>query len=110
MATAIEMPTMGGVQRNLMSYGAGVIAGLGYDMIGRFTGSGLIAGALSAAIAGSLVKGPMGEVISISAGFNQGSKGMAALGMGNLLPGFLGGPGNGNGRQTNGPSNAILTI
>ena len=88
MAAAIEMPTVGGVQKNLMGYGAGIVAGLGYIIVSNITGSGLIGGAVSAAVAGSLVKGVLGEVIAVSAGFNQGSKGMGALGMGNLLGGF----------------------
>jgi len=90
MATAIEMPTVGGVQKNLMSYGAGLVAGLGYNIVSNITGSGLIGGAVSAAVAGSLVRGVMGEVIAVSAGFNQGARGMGALGMGNLLGGFGG--------------------
>ena len=90
MAAAIEMPTVGGVQRNLMSYGAGIVAGLGYNVVANVTGSGLIGGAVSAAVAGSLVNGVLGEVIALNAGFNVGTRGLQGLGMRKLF---------GNGRQ-----------
>lgn len=102
MAAAIEMPTVGGVQRNLMSYGAGIVAGLGYNVVANVTGSGLIGGAVSAAVAGSLVKGVLGEVIAINAGFNVGTRGLPGLGMGNLF-------GNGKPKPANG-SSPLITI
>ena len=100
-SAAIEMPTMGGVQKNLMSYGVGVVAGLGYNIVSNITGSGLIGGAVSAAVAGSLVRGVIGEVIAVNAGFNVGQRGMGGLGLGNL-----GGFGR-NGNATNGAPLAI---
>ena len=99
MAAAIEMPTVGGVQKNLMSYGAGIVAGIGYNLVSNFTGSGLIGGAVSAAVAGSLVRGVVGEMISVNAGFNVGTRGLPGLGLGNLFPTRSGnGNGNGNGQ------------
>ena len=57
MASApITMPTANKVQTNLMSYGAGVIAGVGFNVVSSLTGSGLIGGAVSSAVAGSLVE------------------------------------------------------
>ena len=103
MAAAIEMPTVGGVQRNLMSYGAGIVAGLGYNVVANVTGSGLIGGAVSAAVAGSLVKGILGEVIAVNAGFMLGTKGLPGLNMGGLFGGSKPKP-------VNGPSNAITLI
>ena len=89
MATApITMPTANKVQTNLMSYGAGIVAGLGFNVVSNITGSGLIGGAISSAVAGSLVEGVLGQVIAVNAGFAQGSRGMGALGMGNLLGGM----------------------
>ena len=41
-AAPITMPTMGKVQTNLMSYGAGIVAGLGFNVISSVTGSSLI--------------------------------------------------------------------
>ena len=51
MAAEIGVPTVRGVQSGLMDYGAGVIAGLVYNTVSTFTGSGLIGGAVSAALA-----------------------------------------------------------
>ena len=44
MAAEIGVPTVRGVQSGLMDYGAGVIAGLVYNTVSTFTGSGLIGG------------------------------------------------------------------
>ena len=87
-AAPITMPTANKVQTNLMSYGAGIVAGLGFNVVSNITGSGLIGGAISSAVAGSLVEGVLGQVIAVNAGFAQGSRGMGALGMGNLLGGM----------------------
>ena len=87
-AAPITMPTANKVQTNLMSYGAGIVAGLGFNVVSNLTGSGLIGGAISSAVAGSLVEGVLGQVIAVNAGFAQGSRGMGALGMGNLLGGM----------------------
>jgi hypothetical protein len=82
--TDIGMPSVRGVQNNLMSYGAGVISGLAYNIVSGFTGSGLIGGAISAAVAGSVASPQLGQMIAVNAGFRTGSVGMAGLGLGNL--------------------------
>ena len=103
-AAPITMPTANKVQTNLMSYGAGIVAGLGFNVVSNLTGSGLIGGAISSAVAGSLVEGVQGQVIAGNAGFAQGARGMGALGMGNLIPNM-----NGNKKPANGRS-VIATI
>jgi len=91
-ATAIGVPTMGGMQKSLTGYGVGIIAGVGYNLISTFTGSGLIGGAISAAATGALVRGVVGEMIAVNLGFAVGQGGLNNLGLGNIgLPG-LGGP------------------
>jgi len=90
---AIGVPTMAGVQRSLTGYGVGILAGVGYNIVSSFTGSGLIGGALSAAVTGALVRGVLGEMISVNLGFNVGQSGLGNLGLGNLgLNGLLAGP------------------
>ena len=89
-AASITMPNVNKVQTNLMSYGAGIVAGLGFNVVSSITGSGLIGGAISSAVAGSLVDGVLGQVIAVNAGFSQGARGMGALGMGNMLGGLGG--------------------
>ena len=103
-AAPITMPTANKVQTNLMSYGAGIVAGLGFNVVSNLTGSGLIGGAISSAVAGSLVEGVQGQVIAVNAGFAQGARVMGALGMGNLIPNM-----NGNKKPANGRS-VIATI
>ena len=103
-AAPITMPTANKVQTNLMSYGAGIVAGLGFNVVSNLTGSGLIGGAISSAVAGSLVEGVLGQVIAVNAGFAQGARGMGALVMGNLIPNM-----NGNKKPANGRS-VIATI
>jgi len=88
---SIGVPTMGGVQNSLMNYGVGIGAGLLYNLIRGFTGSGLIGGALSASITGAAVRGVAGEMVAVSSGFAVGEQGFAglglgALGLGGLLP------------------------
>ena len=96
MAAEIGVPTVRGVQSGLMDYGAGVIAGLVYNTVSTFTGSGLIGGAVSAALASSVTKGNLAPVIAVNMGFRTGSVGMRGLGLGNL-GGLAGGRANGNG-------------
>ena len=87
MAVAsIGVPTMGGVQNSLINYGVGIGAGLLYNLIRGFTGSGLIGGALSASITGAAVRGVAGEMVAVSSGFAVGQQGFAGLGLGALLP------------------------
>ena len=97
MAAEIGVPTVRGVQSGLMDYGAGVIAGLVYNTVSTFTGSGLIGGAVSAALASSVARGNLGAMIAVNAGFRTGSVGMAGLGMGNLMGGAARAKNNGNG-------------
>jgi len=87
MAVAsIGVPTMGGVQNSLVNYAVGIGAGLLYDVVRGFTGSGLIGGALSASITGAAVRGIAGEMVAVSSGFAVGQSGLAGLGLGGLLP------------------------
>jgi hypothetical protein len=99
MAAAITMPNVNRVQNNMMAYGAGLVSGIGYNVISGITGSGLIGGAVASAVAGAMVEGVLGQMIAVNAGFAQGQRGLGAFGMGNLLGG-LGGvaktPANGN--------------
>ena len=97
MATDIGVPTVRGVQSGLMDYGAGVIAGLVYNTVSTFTGSGLIGGAISAALASSVARGNLGAMIAVNAGFRTGSGGLPGLGMGNLMGGAAKPKSNGNG-------------
>tara|TARA_B100000470_G_scaffold206061_1_gene181140 strand:- start:177 stop:482 length:306 start_codon:yes stop_codon:yes gene_type:complete len=85
-AASIGVPTMGGVQTSLMNYAVGVGAGLLYDVIRGFTGSGLIGGALSASITGAAVRGVAGEMVAVSSGFAVGQSGLAGLGLAGLMP------------------------
>ena len=64
--TDIGMPSVRGVQNNLMSYGAGVVSGLAYNLVSGFTGSGLIGGAISAAVAGSIASPQLGQMIGFT--------------------------------------------
>ena len=106
MAAEIGVPTVRGVQSGLMDYGAGVIAGLVYNTVSTFTGSGLIGGAVSAALASSVTKGNLAPVIAVNMGFRTGSVGMRGLGLGNMTAGlqaFGPTPKNGNGGGNAGP-------
>jgi len=93
-SASIALPTMGGIQKSLMSYGVGILAGVGYQFVSRFIGSGLIGGAVAAAAAGASVRGQVGEMIAVNLGFNVGMQGIGQFGLGNLgnlLPGLNGG-------------------
>ena len=100
MAAEIGVPTVRGVQSGLMDYGAGVIAGLVYNTVSTFTGSGLIGGAISAALASSVAKNQLGAMIAVNAGVRTGSVGMRGLGLGQLG----GARANGNGAQQRQPA------
>lgn len=95
---AIEIPTVGGIQRAMLSYGVGVLAGVGYNAITKITGSGLIGGAISAGAIGAMVKGPMGDTLAAVLGFASGRQGLPGLNLGGL-GGLLGG-GGGTGQET----------
>jgi hypothetical protein len=84
MATTLGMPTQTQFQGALTSYGVGLMSGIGYKIASGFTGSGLIGSALSAAIIGATVRGPVGDSISAILGFQAGQQGLGQLGLGNL--------------------------
>jgi len=84
---ALGVPTMRGVQDSLMNYVVGIGAGLIFNIVSGFTGSGLIGGALSASVTGAAVRGVAGEMVAVSAGFNVGQSGLGGLGLGGLIPG-----------------------
>ena len=94
MAAEIGVPTMRGVQSGVMDYGAGLIAGLVYNTVATFTGSGLIGGAISAGLASAVARGNLATAIAATAGFRTGSVGMRGLGLPNL-GGLVGGARNG---------------
>lgn len=87
----IAVPTVNRVQTALTNYGIGGIAGLAYRFTSNLVGSGLVGGAVSAALAGSMVKGDKGEIIATMLGFQSG------LG----LPDIMGGGGAGGGSSSN---------
>ena len=99
MAAEIGVPTVRGVKSGLMDYGAGVIAGLVYNTVSTFTGSGLIGGAISAALASSVAKNQLGAMIAVNAGFRTGSVGMRGLGLGQLGGSRANGNGSGQSKQ-----------
>ena len=85
----VMVPTMGGIQRSFGTYGKGLIAGAGYSIITRFTGSGLIGSAIAAAGAGSMVPGSEGTAISAVAGWQAGQQLLQnGGGLGDLLANF----------------------
>lgn len=88
-AIRMGMPTTGQFQGALQSYGVGLMSGIGFNLVSGFTGSGLIGGALSAAIVGATVRGPVGDSIAAILGFQAGQAGLGALGLGNLGLGGL---------------------
>lgn len=89
---SIAAPTGANVSRSIQNYGVGLAAGIGFSLISRFTGSGLIGGAIAAGLTGAIVPGRPGEIISTSLGFTLGSRGIENLGLGNL-GGIFGGGG-----------------
>jgi len=91
-SASIGVPTVSGVQNSLMSYGVGIMAGVGHKLISGFTGSGLIGGAVAAAVVGATVRGTLGEMIAVNLGFNVGLQGLEQFGLGRLLPGASNGP------------------
>lgn len=68
----ITVPTVRGVRSGLENYGVGAVGGLVYRLATRFLGNNVIGGALSAALAGSVVKGSKGDAIAVMAGFQTG--------------------------------------
>jgi len=94
-AGSIAAPTGANVTRSIQNYGVGLAAGIGFNLITRFTGSGLIGGAIAAGLTGAIVPGRPGEIITTTLGFNLGSRGLESLlgGLGNLGGIFGGGGG-----------------
>ena len=89
MAASIAVPRVAGIQKNLQGYGVGLLAGLGYNMITGIPGSGLIGGALAAALAGATIRGSVGEVLAVQLGFQSGRGGLGngVQGLGGLFGG-----------------------
>ncbi len=88
---SIAAPTGRNVSRSIQNYGVGLAAGIGFNLITRFTGSGLIGGAIAAGLTGAIVPGRPGEIITTTLGFQLGSRGLENLGLGNLGGIFGGG-------------------
>ena len=96
MATDIVIPTTSGVMGGLRSYAFGAVTRLGYNMVQSVVPGGpIVSGAVSAAVAGALIRGPSGDIIPTILGFQ-------ALGDMNLLGGFGGFGKSGGGGQSSG--------
>jgi len=111
---SIAIPTGGNISKSLNSYGIGLAAGLGFNMISGLMqnfglGGGIIPGAIAAALTGAIVPGEPGKIITTTLGFNLGMRGFANLGLGSGLSGLFGGLG-GGGQQTavKGPSFQLI--
>lgn len=68
----VGVPTASSFMDGLKKYGVGAIGGVTYNLAASFFGSGLIGGAVSAALAGSVVKGAQGDMIATMIGFQSG--------------------------------------
>lgn len=90
----ITVPTGSGVSRSLSNYGMGLAAGIGFNLISKFTArlnmGGLIGGALAAALTGAIVPGETGKIITTTLGFTLGARGLENLGLGGALGGLVG--------------------
>lgn len=69
MSAQIGVPTVSGVKGAMFDYGYGLAGGLAYSLITAFTGSGLLGGAVGAALVGAMVKGQKGEMLATILGF-----------------------------------------
>lgn len=98
-AGSIAAPTGANVSRSIQNYGVGLAAGIGFNLITRFTGSGLIGGAIAAGLTGAIVPGRPGEIITTTLGFQLGMRGLNNLGLGSLGGIFGGGGGQTTGSQ-----------
>ena len=111
MATAsMAVPTMAGVTGSMQSYAVGILAGVGYRMLSGFTGSGIIGGAIAAAVVGATVRGQIGEMIAVNLGFTTGQQGRGQRGRGNRLPGLNGANGGRNGGSRNAAPQGTLVL
>lgn len=72
MADKFGTPTTSGMKNSLTDFAVGAAGGFFYDVVTAILGSGLIGGLGAAAIAGSMVKGPRGEMIATMLGFQAG--------------------------------------
>ena len=70
----IAVPTAGGISNAMRNYGMGFVAGIGYRLVSRIAGSSLIGGAVTSAVVSATVKGPVGEYIAVSTGFQAGTQ------------------------------------
>ena len=78
MANKIGVPTMGGLKTSMTDYAYGAGGGILYSVASSITGSGLVGGLLSAALAGSVIKGDRGRTIATMLGFMTIAGGMGA--------------------------------
>ncbi len=96
----IGIPSARGITGAVQSYGVGAVGGVVYQLASGFVGgtgmSPLIGGIAAAALAGSVVKGPRGDMIATAAGFQTGLSLLGQLGGGNGRR-----RGNGNGPAVN---------
>ena len=65
----IVVPTASGVMDGVRNYAYGAIARVGFNVISGFTGSGLIGGAVAAAVSSAVIRGPSGDAIAAILGF-----------------------------------------
>ena len=78
MSAKVGVPTMGGVKSSMTDYAYGAGGGILYGVASSITGSGLLGGLLSAALAGSTIKGERGKTIATMLGFMTIAGGMGA--------------------------------
>lgn len=69
VAERVGVPTVSGMKESMIGFGLGIGGGLTYAISTSLFGSGLIGGLLGAGIAGSVIKGVQGEIISTVLGF-----------------------------------------
>lgn len=70
MGETIGTPSKKGMKDAAINFGVGVGGGLIYKIVTGITGSGLLGGLAGAIVAGSVIKGDRGEMISTVLGFN----------------------------------------
>lgn len=105
---SLAVPTGSNIGKSLGNYGTGLLAGLGFNLISRFTGSSLIGGAIAAGVTGAIVPGEAGRIITTTLGFTTGARGLENLGLGNLGGGLGGLLGGGKTTQTSGPQFTLI--
>jgi hypothetical protein len=86
----ISVPTIGGFTSSITDYAVGAVAGLAYNFLGGLIPGGpLVTGAITAGVAGAMLKGAQAQALVTVLGFQAGQSGLGQLGL-------LGGPQNGN--------------